>query len=81
MNYKKIIGAIIILFLYIVMWGPIAYSGANLYTDMFFGDFVKNSQLALYWSYAFHLLLMVFITLLPVVGFYAMYSKSEETVL
>jgi len=78
MNFKKIILGSIIILIYILIWGPIAYSAVDLYTDMFFGSYIKNSQLALYWSYAFSIVLLVILVFLPPIVILALVMSKES---
>ena len=77
MNYKKIIFRSLLILIYFVIWGPIAYSAVDLYTDMFFGSYIKNSQLAFYWSHTFFILVLGILVLLPPIVI-CILAKSEE---
>ncbi|MFT4060575.1 MAG: hypothetical protein QM652_13645 [Legionella sp.] len=44
---------------------------------MFFGSYIKNSQLALYWSYAFSIVLLVILVTLPLIAILALVLDKE----
>lgn len=77
MSIKKIILGAAILLIYILIWGPVVYSAVDMYADMLFGSYIKNSQLALYWSYAFSIVLFVILVILPPIVIFAFVMSKE----
>ncbi len=57
--------------IYIILIGPMAYYGSELWRDILFGKVLATSILALYWSYAFFYISMAIIFLAPAVGILA----------
>ena len=78
MNFKKIFLWLVIGVVYLTVWTPIAYSAVNLWTDMIFGDIIRNSQFFLYWSYSFYVLIMGFLIFIPPLIFYLNFQCDKE---
>lgn len=63
---------------YIILLGPIAYSGAELWTDILFGEITSSNAIALYWSYAFYYIFIMLVIIVPAVGIYGVVLKIKE---
>lgn len=64
-------------FLYVILAGPMAYSGAELWTDIFFGEIQNTRTLSLLWSSTFCYCLMALIFVLPGIGILAVKLQIE----
>ena len=64
-------------FLYVILFGPMAYFGAELWTNILFGESHNISTLALLWSYTFFYCFMALIFVLPGIAILAVKMLME----
>lgn len=68
----------LIISVYIILFGPMAYFGAKLWTDIIFGELTNTSTITLLWSSAFFYCLIALIFVLPGIGIVAFKMQIED---